>query len=272
MKRSFFDKYGIALIIIAVGVWFIGNQLGFSISLGKLILVIVGASIVMYGVRMIRNSGHKDQEEQNWGHYNPNMTPPPPPPGDAPFSSVDVDSNNMGQNANKDPLQGQSHESYGDTDAKNKYQYEYEYNYKYKYDNYGKSSKYSSSNGSIDRSVFIGDMHYGKQHWELKPMNLSAFIGDMKIDLSKAHIPYGETRIQISAFIGDVKVYIPNDVTLGIAIQMNAFIGETKLNDQKESALMGSYSLNTPHYNECERKVLIEVSTFIGDVKVKRVG
>lgn len=262
MKRSFFDKYGLAFIIIAVGVWFIGNQLGFSISLGKLILVVVGVAIVMYGIRMLRSSGHKEQEEQHWDHYNPNMTPPPPPPGDAPFSSVNVDSNNTGAGSAQEPLQGQSYDNYGGTEPKSKHQYDY--NYKY--------NKYDTSGGSINRSVFIGDMHYGKQHWELKPMNLSAFIGDMKIDLSKAHIPYGETRIQISAFIGDVKVYIPNDVTLGIAVQMNAFIGDTKLMDQKESALMGSYSLNTPHYNECERKVLIEVSTFIGDVKVKRVG
>jgi len=120
--------------------------------------------------------------------------------------------------------------------------------------------------------MFIGDIHYGKQHWELKPMNLSAFIGDMKLDLSKAHIPYGETRIRVSAFIGDVKVFVPNDVTLGVSIQMNSFIGDTKLIDQKESGLMGSYHLSTPNYEDCDRKIYLEVSTFIGDVKVKKVG
>ena len=103
-------------------------------------------------------------------------------------------------------------------------------------------------------------------------MNLSAFIGDMTIDLSKAHIPYGETRIQISAFIGDVKIFVPNDVTLGVSIQMNAFVGDTKLIDQKESGIMRSSDMSTPHYQECERRILITVSTFIGDAKVKRVG
>ncbi|GIP15618.1 hypothetical protein J40TS1_12600 [Paenibacillus montaniterrae] len=263
MKKSFSDKYGIALVIIVIGGWFIARQFGLSISLGKIILVLVGVAIVMYGVRMIRQNGNKNDEEQQWDHYNPNMAPPPPPPpGDEPFSSVNPGKSGVGANSTQSPLYGSSFPPGEETGPKSK-QYDYN-NY-----NYG---KHSSSGGSIDRSVFIGDIHYGKQHWELKPMNLSAFIGDMKIDLSKAHIPYGETRIQISAFIGDVKVYIPNDVTLGVSIQMNAFIGDTKLIDQKESGLMGSYDLSTPNYHECDRKVLLQVSTFIGDVKVKRVG
>jgi len=265
MKRSIFDKYGIALIIIAVGVWFIGNQLGLSISLGKLILIVVGVCIIMYGVKMIKQPGSSDHEEHHWEHYNPNMAPPPPPPpADEPFSSVNVDKNNGygGSSTYEAPPSG-TNTAYGSGDQASKPGNDGSYNY-----NYGSKK----DRGSIERSVFIGDMHYGKQHWELKPMNLSAFIGDMKIDLSKAHIPYGETRIQISAFIGDVKVYVPNDVTLGVSIQMNAFIGDTKLIDQKESALMGSYNISTPLYDECDRKVYIEVSTFIGDVKVKRVG
>src|SRR5690606_26696465 len=219
----------------------------------------------MYGVKMIKQPGARDHEEHQWEHYNPNMAPPPPPPpADEPFSSVPPDKNNnsYGGHSTYEGTYNSTNGTYGNGEQAPKQEHTANYNY-----NYGKKDR-----GSIERSVFIGDMHYGKQHWELKPMNLSAFIGDMKIDLSKAHIPYGETRIQISAFIGDVKVYVPNDVTLGVSIQMNAFIGDTKLIDQKESGILRSSEMSTPQYHECERRILITVSTFIGDAKVKKVG
>jgi len=263
MRRSFFDKYGVAIIIIAVGAWFINKQLGFvSFSLGKLILVLVGVAIIMQGFQMIRNSKKHDhkQQEQQWDYYNPNVAPPPPPPMDEPFSSVNVD-----KEAKTNSSQSYT---YGSSTASGSTSSSYNYNSEANTKNKGFSSDYDA----INRSVFIGDLHYGKQHWELRPMNLSAFIGDMTIDLSKAHIPQGETRIQISAFIGDVKIFVPNDVTLGVSIQMNAFIGDTKLIDQNESGIMRSSEMSTPHYHECERKILIIVSTFIGDAKVKKVG
>ncbi|MEK4252374.1 cell wall-active antibiotics response protein LiaF [Paenibacillus sp. FSL W7-1287] len=263
MKRSFFDKYGVAVIIIAVGGWFITKQLGIvSFSLGKLILVLVGAAIIMHGLQMIRSSKKQDekQQEQQWDYYNPNVAPPPPPPMDEPFSSVNVD-----QQAKAESKQSYT---YGSSTASSHTGQSYSYGHEA---NTNKKS-YTSDYDTINRSVFIGDIHYGKQHWELRPMNLSAFIGDMTIDLSKAHIPYGETRIQISAFIGDVKIFVPNDVTLGVSVQMSAFLGDTKLIDQKESGILRSSEMSTPQYHECERRILITVSTFIGDAKVKKVG
>ena len=58
------------------------------------------------------------------------------------------------------------------------------------------------------RSGFIGDIYLGHDYWELKPMNISHFIGDTVLDLTKAQILPGETVINISSFIGDVKIYL----------------------------------------------------------------
>jgi len=260
MKRSFLDKYGVAILVIAIGGWFVSKQLGFTgISLGKLILILLGGAVIMYGIQMIRSSSTNNTQEQKWDHYEPDMAPPPPPPMDEPFSSVKPEK--FEDNSNTSYTYGSSAANENGT------------TYAYGSSEAGSNPKNSYNDyETINRSVFIGDLHYGKQHWELRPMNLSAFIGDMKIDLSKAHIPVGETRIQIHAFIGDVKIFIPNDVTLGVSVQMNAFIGDTKLIDQHESGIMRSSEMSTPHYHECERRIMITVSTFIGDAKVKRVG
>lgn len=130
----------------------------------------------------------------------------------------------------------------------------------------------SNKGKTINKSTFIGDFHVGQDYWELRPMNISQFIGDTTIDLTKAQVPYGETRINVSSFIGDVKVYVPRDVDLGIRVATSSFIGDVQLLEQKESGFMRSVEVESPYYQESGRKVRIVVSTFIGDVKVKKVG
>lgn len=125
---------------------------------------------------------------------------------------------------------------------------------------------------TLNKSTFIGDFHIGQDYWELRPMNISHFIGDTTIDLTKAQVPYGETKINISSFIGDVKVYVPRDVDLGIRVASSSFLGDVRLLEQKESGFMRSVEVESPYYQESGRKVRIVVSTFIGDVRVKKVG
>ncbi|MRN55860.1 cell wall-active antibiotics response protein LiaF [Paenibacillus monticola] len=122
------------------------------------------------------------------------------------------------------------------------------------------------------RSAFIGDVHMGREHFQLKNTNISQFIGDTVLDLTNAQIAYGETKINISAFIGDIKVYIPNDMDLGISVNSSSFIGDMQVLEQSRSGFMSSVQCKTPYYKEAGKKVRINVSAFIGDIKVKTVG
>nr|WP_028546070.1 cell wall-active antibiotics response protein LiaF [Paenibacillus taiwanensis] len=124
----------------------------------------------------------------------------------------------------------------------------------------------------VNKSGFIGDIHMGQDFWELKPMNVSHFIGDTTLDLTKAQISYGETKINISSFVGDVKVYIPNDVDLGVVVTSTSFIGDVRVLDMEEGGFLRNVQAETPQFYEAGKKVRIIVSTFIGDVKVMRVG
>lgn len=125
---------------------------------------------------------------------------------------------------------------------------------------------------TTNRSAFIGDVHMGREHFQLKHTNISQFIGDTVLDLTNAQIAYGETKINISAFIGDIKVYIPNDMDLGISVNSSSFIGDMEVLDQSRSGFMSSVQCKTPYYKEAGKKVRINVSAFIGDIKVKTVG
>jgi len=123
-----------------------------------------------------------------------------------------------------------------------------------------------------NRSGFIGDVHLGGDYWELRPMNISLFVGDTVLDLTKAQIPYGETRINVSSFIGDVKVFVPNDRDLGIRVSSSSFIGETRVYERQEGGFFKSVKFETPYYKEADKRIRLIVSSFIGDVRIVKVG
>jgi lia operon protein LiaF len=125
---------------------------------------------------------------------------------------------------------------------------------------------------TVERSNFIGDIHLGQEYWQLEPTNVSHFIGDTIIDLTKANIPFGETKLTVSAFIGDVKVFVPNDIQLEISVSASAFIGDMKVMDRYESGLFRNMKYDSLHYSEADKKINLTVSMFIGDITVKRVG
>lgn len=122
-----------------------------------------------------------------------------------------------------------------------------------------------------NRSNFIGDIYLGQDVWHLEPTNVSHFIGDTIIDLTKASIPFGETRLTISSFIGDVKVFVPKDTQVEVSVIASAFIGDMNVLDRREGGLFKHVKLDTPLYNEAEKKINLIISVFIGDVLVKRL-
>lgn len=134
------------------------------------------------------------------------------------------------------------------------------------------TNKESTGSEKINKSTFMGDIYYGQQDWELRPMNLSLFIGDTVLDLTRAYIPYGETKITISSFIGDVKIFVPNDIELEVSVVTNSFIGDTIIFDRKKGGMMSSVNYEEPGFQIADKRVRIIVSTFIGDTNVQRIG
>ena len=132
-------------------------------------------------------------------------------------------------------------------------------------ENYGDGEK-------INKSTFIGDVYIGRDYFQLKPTNISQFIGDTVVDLTKAQIPYGKTTINISAFIGDIKIYVPDDMDLGIKVNANSFIGDMSVLSESKSGFISNISSSTSYYKEAHKKIVINISAFIGDIKVNTVA
>ncbi|OAS16924.1 cell wall-active antibiotics response protein LiaF [Paenibacillus oryzisoli] len=141
--------------------------------------------------------------------------------------------------------------------------------HQHKYDGFVRNF---DSGNVLHRHGFIGDVHLGQEAWELKPVQISHFIGDSVIDLTRASIPRGETTIHVTAFIGDVKIFIPNDMDVEVRVMASSFIGDMKVLDRRESGFLRNIRTQTSHYEEAEHKIVVTTSMFIGDITIKKIG
>ncbi|MCM3127373.1 cell wall-active antibiotics response protein LiaF [Paenibacillus provencensis] len=282
------------LVLLTLGIYFMGKNLGFvSLSFGDLFRYAIPAALVGGGLYVLlspRRRDRKKHKEHSESHHSapfPNHIPVEPEPPmysdlDQQFEqkfgkTYDHDDSSEGKKSSGEEdyhfEHNQKHQHKNKHHKNNHHKKKHEYNYSYEWDNSEKNTGYTYNDGSkLNKSTFIGEIKLGDEYYELKPTNISQFIGDTVIDLTKAQIPYGETRINISAFIGDIKVFTPRDMDLGIIVNSNSFIGDMTVLSETKSGFMGNVSAQTPNYKEAEKKVRIVVSVFIGDVKVNSVG
>lgn len=103
--------------------------------------------------------------------------------------------------------------------------------------------------------------------WQVAPVEIWSGLGEVKLDFSQAEVPVGETPIHIYHLIGDV-VLIPGDA-VGLSLTANGLINTVKWMGAKQDNFLNSVQLSTANYSQAERRVAVEVTNLIGDVKVK---
>lgn len=260
-------------ILLILGAHFLGNNLGYSyFSLRDLFRYAVPVALIGGGLYVLLSPIRRDRKhDQRTKEEDEYKVPPAPPVEPAPLYS-DLDQQfeqKFGSTAkNEDQKKEQK---YGfDSKMKEPINEAGERGQNYYGDNNHREGHFHGAR--INKSTFIGDIRLGDDYYELKPTNISQFIGDTVIDLTRAQIPYGETRIHISSFIGDIKVFAPKDMDIGIMVTSNSFIGDMDVLSNSKHGFMGNAVAETPGYREAGKKVRIIISVFIGDVKVNSVG
>ncbi|MGG6312461.1 cell wall-active antibiotics response protein LiaF [Paenibacillus macerans] len=245
-----------SVILILVGGYFLARNMGFvSLDPGDFfryflpLMLIIGGLYVLFKPR----DPHRRHRHADFPPPTPPLDPPPPPTFHPEMESP-LDSIFGSMEKKQEPKQEKPRQEHP------------------KYGHFHHGGVPGDRGSVIEKSGFIGDVHMGQDYFQLKPMNISHFIGDTIIDLTKAQIPYGETKINVSSFIGDVKVFIPDDMDIGIVASSSAFIGDLKVLTEKQGGFMSSVSAESPYYGEASKRIKLIVSVFIGDVKVNMVG
>ena len=88
----------------------------------------------------------------------------------------------------------------------------------------------------------------------------------VRLDMTRAQFPAGETTIRLNGFVYDVAVTVPAEV--GVSLISNGFVVDSRLGAQQASRFLTGAQLNTPNYMTAERRLRIVNACFVGNVRV----
>ncbi len=133
----------------------------------------------------------------------------------------------------------------------------------------GHRSHYQGPSGGSPRAA-VGEIRIGDTEWDLHDMDTGIGAGQLRLDLTKARIPLGETKIKINGGMGKIEVYLP----AGLAVSAQSEVGAGSINilGQKGEGVGRQLSYTTPDYATAEKKVRIDLSLMVGEAVVSRVG
>jgi predicted membrane protein len=104
--------------------------------------------------------------------------------------------------------------------------------------------------------------------WQVSDEEFWLGIGDVKLDLTEAEIPTGETRLRAWNFVGDVRLDLPEDV--GVSLNVNALVVDARMFGKKRESFLVPVNMTSDDYETAERRIRLETTGFVGDVRVRR--
>lgn len=112
----------------------------------------------------------------------------------------------------------------------------------------------------------------GNRHgaWQVRNEELWQFIGDLNLDMSAANIPNGKTKIRFVGFVNDVDLIIPHDV--GVSVSSTAFVTDSNILGKNQDTVMFPFHMTSSNYQTAERKIDIEMTSFVSAIKVRQVS
>ncbi|MBM7616358.1 cell wall-active antibiotics response protein LiaF [Alkaliphilus hydrothermalis] len=134
------------------------------------------------------------------------------------------------------------------------------------------NKKKLNSRGSFDgdsQSVLLGSLHLGKEPWALEDSSYHIGVGEAKIDLSKALIKEGETKLQVSGCTGEIVLIIPGDVAVDVNASLD--LGSITIFDREHSGTPRQVTYRSVDYDTAYKKLFIDVSLNIGEIIIKQV-
>ena len=104
--------------------------------------------------------------------------------------------------------------------------------------------------------------------WTLEDEEVWLLVGDIRLDLSEATIPPGETHIRSMGFVSGIRLTLPADI--GYAISSTALLTELKAPDKNDSTFVSQVQHQSEGYQEAGRKIRLDTVGFVVDIRVKQ--
>ncbi len=123
---------------------------------------------------------------------------------------------------------------------------------------------------ALNDASFLGDSVHADFRGEVDGANFSHFIGDTELNLTGAQLKPGINNLTVSHFIGDIDILVPEG--MAVEARCSGAFGDVYLLDRKEGGIFISASKKTADYDAADRKLRIECSVFIGDIRIRTVS
>jgi predicted membrane protein len=117
------------------------------------------------------------------------------------------------------------------------------------------------------RTIILGNVRY-EGSWQVTDGEIWMFVGDVRLDMSEAEIPLGETTIRLFAFVGDVRAWVPEGV--GLAVDSIAFLTSSRMFGRKRESFFAPVHLHSDGYETAERRVRLDMVSFVREIRVER--
>ncbi len=122
------------------------------------------------------------------------------------------------------------------------------------------------SSGDIQLRPLAGVRERGV--WQVASQEIWTFVGDIRLDMTEAEIPSGETHLRVLGFVGDIRLVLPAEV--GYSIASTAFLTERRIDGVKEEIFVRPTEYKSENYDLAARKIRLETLYFVVDLRVER--
>ena len=102
--------------------------------------------------------------------------------------------------------------------------------------------------------------------WQVQEEEIWLVVGDVNVDVTEAEIPPGETCIRVFSFASTIRLIVPEGV--GVLVAPTAFLTEARLFGTKRDLFLATIPLTNDGYESAERKIRLEPTMFVAEVKV----
>lgn len=128
--------------------------------------------------------------------------------------------------------------------------------------NFG-SKKKSNSNSKSNIAMFQS-IEKKKRGWTLESSSYSAIMGGVELDLLKAEIPLGETKLDLSAIMGGVTIKVPDDVN--VEFDGNFIFGGIEALGEENGGIIGG--LQTKQFANSGKRIIINCTCAFGGIEI----
>jgi hypothetical protein len=121
--------------------------------------------------------------------------------------------------------------------------------------------------GGPARDALAGSIRRAGPNWTLEGGRYQVGLGEIRLDLTRAHIPEGEHRLDLECFMGSISVIVPRIV--GVNARGHSTVGSVSILGQKADGFGRTVSVRSSDYATTRRRLVIDADVVMGEIRIE---